>query len=158
MGKTIHRTVVDEGASTCIMSFASWKTIGSPPLSQSPNTLEAFDSRGSRLYGILKAFPILLEGNTVNLEVKVVDSNLNYNLILGRSLTNAMVCVVSTLFDILSFPHQGKFVTVNQLAFFSSNYSNRNIPYVWNTTTPMIKLDQVYPRLVSYGNFSTHTS
>ena len=27
--KTIHRTVIDEGASTCIMSVAYWKAIGS---------------------------------------------------------------------------------------------------------------------------------
>jgi len=31
--KTIHRTVIDEGASTCIMSVACWKAIGSPTLS-----------------------------------------------------------------------------------------------------------------------------
>ena len=29
----IHRTIVDEGASTCIMSMNCWKTLGSPPLS-----------------------------------------------------------------------------------------------------------------------------
>lgn len=31
-GKTIHRTVIDEGVSTCIMSLSCWKAIGSPPL------------------------------------------------------------------------------------------------------------------------------
>jgi hypothetical protein len=61
-GKTIHQTVIDEGASTCIMSVSCWKAIGSPPLNQSPNTLEAFDGRGSRPYGILTNFPITLEG------------------------------------------------------------------------------------------------
>lgn len=41
--KTIHRTVINERASTCIMLTACWKAIGSPALNQSPNTLEAFD-------------------------------------------------------------------------------------------------------------------
>ena len=41
--KTIHKIVIDEGASTCIMSVACWKEISSPTLNQSPNTLEAFD-------------------------------------------------------------------------------------------------------------------
>ena len=45
--KTIHRTVVNEGASTCIMDVACWKEIGSPTLNQSPNTLEAFNRRNS---------------------------------------------------------------------------------------------------------------
>lgn len=45
--KTIHRTITDEGASTCVMSMSFWKEIGCPTLKQSPNTLEAFDGRNS---------------------------------------------------------------------------------------------------------------
>jgi hypothetical protein len=33
--KNIFRTVIDEGASTCVMSLACWKAIGSPPLNES---------------------------------------------------------------------------------------------------------------------------
>lgn len=51
------------------MSLSCWKAIGSPPLNQSPNTLEAFNGRESRLYGILNDFLISLEGKTFNLEV-----------------------------------------------------------------------------------------
>ena len=82
-GKMIHHTVIDKGASTCIMSVACWKAIGSPALSQSPTTLEAFDGRESRPYGILPRLPISLEGKTVEVEVEVVDANLTYNLLLG---------------------------------------------------------------------------
>lgn len=82
-GKTIHQIVIDECASTCIMFVSCWKAIGSPSLNQSPNTLEAFDSRGSRPYSILTNLSITLEGNTVEIEVEVVDENLNYNLLLG---------------------------------------------------------------------------
>ena len=112
-GKTIHRTVIDEGASTCIMSVACWKAIGSPKLSQSPTTLEAFDGRESRPYGILQRLPISLEGKTVELEVEVVDANLTYNLLLGRSWTYAMQAVASSLFRVIRFPHQGKIVMVD---------------------------------------------
>jgi len=45
--KTIHDTVIDEGASTCIMSITCWKAIGSPTFNQSLNTLEAFDGHDS---------------------------------------------------------------------------------------------------------------
>lgn len=72
----------------------------------------------------------------MNLKFEVVDTNLNYNLLLGRSWTHAMVCVVFDLFRILFFPYQGKIVIVDQLAFFSSYYSTRKFPYVGNTTTP----------------------
>lgn len=82
-GKTIHRIVIDEVASTCIMSISCWKYIDSLPLNQSPNTLEAFDGRGSHPYGILTSFPIALEGKIVELEVEVIDVNLNYNLLFG---------------------------------------------------------------------------
>jgi hypothetical protein len=43
--RNIFRTVVDEGASTCIISLACWKAIGQPELSLSPTLLTAFDSR-----------------------------------------------------------------------------------------------------------------
>ena len=33
--KNICRTIIDEGASTCVMSLACWKAIGCPPLNES---------------------------------------------------------------------------------------------------------------------------
>ena len=45
--KTIHRTVIDEGASTCIMSVDCWKAIGSPTMNLSLNTLEDFNRHDS---------------------------------------------------------------------------------------------------------------
>lgn len=125
--------MIDEGSSTYIMYVSCWKARGSPPLNQSPNTLEAFDGKVSIPYGSLTSFPIMLEGKTVKLEVEVIDANLNYNLILGQRFTNAMLCVVSSLFFVLHFPHKGKIVTVDQLAFFFSGSSNGNVPYVGNT-------------------------
>jgi hypothetical protein len=37
--QNIFHTVVDEGASTCMMSLACWKAIGQPELSPSPTLL-----------------------------------------------------------------------------------------------------------------------
>ena len=65
--------------------------------------------------GVLASFPITLKGKTVNVEVEVVDAKLNYNLLLGCSWTHAMLCVMSTLFHVLKFPHEGKIVIVNKL-------------------------------------------
>jgi hypothetical protein len=41
--RNIFCTVVDEGASTCVMSLACWKAIGQPILSLSPTLLTSFD-------------------------------------------------------------------------------------------------------------------
>ena len=100
------------------MYVSCWKAIGSPTLSQSPTTLEAFDRRESCPYGILQHLPISLEGKMVEIEVEVVDANITYNLLLGRSWTYAMQVVASSLFCIICFPHQGKIVTIDQLSFF----------------------------------------
>ena len=76
-GLNIHRAVVDEGASTCVMSSACWNDIGSPALTSSPNALEAFDGWESKPLGVLESFSITLQGKTVNVEVEVVDTKLN---------------------------------------------------------------------------------
>jgi hypothetical protein len=60
--KNICRTVIDEGASTCVMSLACWKAIGSPSLNESQNTLKAFNGSSFKPYGVLPSFPITLEG------------------------------------------------------------------------------------------------
>jgi hypothetical protein len=39
----IRRTIVDEGASTCVMSLSCWKAIGSPELTPSLTLLTMFD-------------------------------------------------------------------------------------------------------------------
>jgi hypothetical protein len=94
----IFHTVVDEGASTCVMPLACWKAIGQPVLSPSPTLLTAFDDHSFRPHGIILSFPMQLGGKTVYVEVEVVDVPLNYNLFLGRSWTYAMQVVVATVF------------------------------------------------------------
>jgi hypothetical protein len=83
--KNICRTIIDEGASMCVMSIACWKAIDSPPLTESHNTLKAFNGSGFNPYGVLPSFPITLEGKTVNIEFKVFDTPLDYNLLLDHS-------------------------------------------------------------------------
>jgi hypothetical protein len=44
-----------------------------------------------------------------------------------------MHAVVSTLFRVVHFPHQGKVVTVDQLAFFNSDTRTSNVPFIAKT-------------------------
>jgi hypothetical protein len=63
--QNIFHTVVDEGASTCVMSLACWKAIGQPILSPSPTLLTTFNGRLFRPHGIILSFPMQLGGKTV---------------------------------------------------------------------------------------------
>jgi hypothetical protein len=51
--KNICRTVIDEGASMCVMSVTCWKAINSPSLTESHNTLKAFNGSSFKPYNVL---------------------------------------------------------------------------------------------------------
>jgi hypothetical protein len=99
--KNICRTVIDEGASTCVMSVTCWKAIGSPALIESLNTLKAFNGTDFKPYGVLPSLSITLEGKSVNVEVEVFDAPLDYNILLGRSWIDSMRTIVSTIFRVI---------------------------------------------------------
>ena len=142
-GKGIHRTINDEGASTCVMSASCWLALGSPTLSPPSNSLKAFDSHTFIPKGYLASFPITLVGKTVTVDVEVVDKKLDYNLLLGRSWTYAMTTVVSTVFRIILFPLDGKVITVDQLSFCTSDYSplsNGSVPLVGGVTDSFVSI------------------
>jgi hypothetical protein len=76
---------------------------------------------------------IILEGKSINVEVEVFNAPIDYNLLLGHSWIDAMCSIVSTLFHILRFSHQGKVITVDQLAFFKSDTHTSNVPFIMKT-------------------------
>jgi len=121
-GKGIHQNVIDEGASTRVMSASCWLTFSSPTLSPPSNSLKDFDGHTFVPKGYLASFPITLSRKTVTVDVEFVDRKLNYNLLLGRSWTYAMTAIVSIVFRIILFPLDGKVITVDQLSFYNSNY------------------------------------
>ena len=113
VGKKVFRTVLDEGASTSVLSLTCWKAIGSPELVKSLTTLKSFDGRGLYPYGLMPALSVELGGKTISIQVEVVDSPLDYNLLLGRNWFYAMTVVTSMVFRTLQFLHLGKIVTIN---------------------------------------------
>jgi hypothetical protein len=115
------------------MSITCWKSIGSPLLTESHNTLKAFNGSGFKPYSVLPSLSIMLEGKSINVEVEVFDVPLDYNFLLGRRWIDSMCAFVSTLFHVLHFPHQGKVVTVDQLAYFNSDSRTSNVPFISKT-------------------------
>jgi hypothetical protein len=146
--QNIFRTVVDEGASTCVMSLACWKVIGQPVLSPSPTLLTAFDSCSFQPHDIVPSFPVQLGGKTVCVKVEVFDAPLDYNLLLGRIWTYAMQAVVATIFPVLLFPHEGRIVTIDQLSF------SRPDPTLGASTVLMI--DNPQPCVINIGIGCAH--
>ena len=79
------------------------------------------------------AFEIKLAGKAISVEVEVIDAPLDYNLLLGRSWTYAMSAIASAIFWVVVFPHEGKFVIVDQLSFTQKGCMETNkstVPFV----------------------------
>ena len=77
VGRKIHQTVLDEGASTLVLSMSCWKSIGSLELNKSPTTLKYFNRQGFQPHGLLLALSIESWGKNVSIQVEVVDAPLD---------------------------------------------------------------------------------
>jgi hypothetical protein len=82
LGKNFYQKVVVEGASTCIMYISCWKALVSAKLNTFETLLKEFYGHMFQPHGIIIALIIELGGNTVSIDVKVVNAPLEYNLLL----------------------------------------------------------------------------
>jgi len=122
-------TIIDEGASVSILSSTPWKLIGSPSLLPDMWNLTGFDKGTSRPLGILSRFPITLRRKTIYLNIMVVQGSLYYNLLLGCDYIYNMGAIVSSLFRVMCFLHEGRVVhLVDQLSFRGSHIASSQIP------------------------------
>jgi hypothetical protein len=116
-GRDVHQTLIDEGVSVSILSSFSWQALGFPQLVPVMKNLLTFNRRTSQPLGTLPQFPVTLARKTIFIDVMVVQDPLDFTLLLGRHYVYAMKAIVSTLFHVISFPHDGRVVTVDQLSF-----------------------------------------
>jgi hypothetical protein len=116
-GRDVPQTLIDEGSSVSILSSIAWQALGCPPLALVTQNLLAFNRRTSQPLGTLPQFPVTLGGKTVFIDVMVVQDPLDFSLLLGQDYVYAMKSIVSTLFRVIYFPHDGRVVTVDQLSF-----------------------------------------
>ena len=73
----------------------------------------------------------------------VVQGPLDFNLLLVHDYVYAMKAVVSTLFKVMHFPHDGKIVTIDKLSFVTpdhhitpSNQTAMNMQHVLVVPSP----------------------
>jgi hypothetical protein len=115
-----------------------------------------FNRRSSECLGILPRFPIFLGGKIVPVDVIVVQGPLDFNMLLGRDYVYDMNAVVSTLFRVIHFPHNGSIVTIDQLAF-DNHHPNLALVQVAHLYVPSVSVDSTLPRVnyvVSYPRCS----
>jgi hypothetical protein len=112
----VYQCIVDEGSSASILSSSAWKDLGSPKLVSTTSELLDFDKIPSECLGILPQLPIMLGGKTFLVNLLVVLGPLDFNMLLGCDYVYAMNVVVSTLFCVMHFPHNGSIVTIDQLS------------------------------------------
>jgi len=121
--RPIHHTFIDKGALTCIIPTTCWLALGYPTLYALSNSLKAFDGHTFLLKGYLASYPINLSGKRINVDIEVIDRHFDYNLLLGRSWSYVMATIVSLVLQFILFPLDGKIVTVDQLSFYTPDYS-----------------------------------
>jgi hypothetical protein len=108
---------LDEGAFASILSSSIWKVLGYPKLVCSSHELLDFYKLPSEYFWILPQLHISLGGKIVLFDSIVVQGPLDFNMLLRRDSVYAMNVVVSMLFRVMNFPHNGSIVTIDQLAF-----------------------------------------
>jgi hypothetical protein len=118
----VPQTLIDEGASVSILSSVAWYALGCMQLALITQNWLAFNRRTSQPLGILPQFPITLGGKTIFIDVMVVQDPLDFSLLLGWDYVYAMKALVSTLFHVIYFPHDGIIVTIDQLSFIDPDW------------------------------------
>jgi hypothetical protein len=125
------------------MSISCWKALGSPKLDTSATLLKSFDGHMFQPHGIITTLPIELGGKTVSVVVEVIDAPLEYNMLLRHTWFYEMTAVVSSVFRVLRFPHQGKIITIDQLVFCTPDLGSNagsNVPFVGDTTQYFVNI------------------
>jgi hypothetical protein len=80
---------------------------------------------------------------TVFIDVMVVQDPLDFTLLLGQDYVYAMKAIVSTLFRVISFPHDGRMVTIDQLSFVGPDWiTSLNGSYM-QTVSPLPHVNYV---------------
>jgi hypothetical protein len=115
--RNIPNTIIDEGDSISILFLNSWQGFGSLQLTPVTQNQLTFDRRVSKTLRILPLFRVTLGGKKVCVDVIVVNDTLNFNFLLRRDYVYVMRDFVSTLFQVICFPHNGDIVMMDQISF-----------------------------------------
>jgi hypothetical protein len=106
------------------MSKIVWKKLGSPEFIPSAITLRTYDGRPSSPEGLFQNVPVELADKTILIEIEVIDSPLDYNILFKCSYMYAMKAVASSMIFTMMFTHNGRIVTIYQVSHYEPNPSS----------------------------------
>jgi len=97
--------------------------------------------------------PITLGGKIVGINAMVVQGPLDFNFLFRRDYVYAMKTIMSILFRVMHFPHDGNIVTLEKLSFVSLDHSltanhenSLNVPYMQVVSPPpQVNYVESYP-------------
>jgi len=114
----IHHCIIDEWASTCIMFESILQKLGFPELKPYEIMLGAYDGHRSTPVNLYPNIPVKLAGKTVLMDTEVLDTQLDYNILLSQSYMYEMLVVASSVFRIMMFAHEVKVITIDPLTYY----------------------------------------
>lgn len=94
---TIHRFIVDPRSSINIMALLVFEQLGLRDLRPTTWVCQGYDKSCKMPLGQM-LIPITLDEKTVTVEVEILNQELDYNILLGRTWIDEMEAVVSSLF------------------------------------------------------------
>jgi len=94
-----------------------------PELKPSNITLREYDGCPSTLVGLYPSVPVKLVGKTMLIEIEVLNTQLDYNILLDQSYMYKMITITSSVFRIMMFPHEGNNITIDQLTYHEKTTS-----------------------------------
>ena len=86
-------------------------------LKPSDITLRAYNGHPSAPVNIYKNVPVCFPRKMVLIGIDVLDSQLDYNILLGRSYMYTMSVITYSIFQIMMFPHEDHIIIVDQLTY-----------------------------------------
>jgi hypothetical protein len=85
----------------------------------------------------------------------LVHDPLDFNLLLGRHYVYIMRDLVSTLFRMICFPHNGNIVTIDQLSFIDPHMMVNHLPCLNSPYTPAMSAPLQVNYVMTYPMHST---
>lgn len=109
-------------------------------------TLRAYEDHPSQPQGIFQDVPLELIGNTILIDIEVVDAQVGYNIILGHIDMYSMKGIASNNFYFMISPHEGEIVTIDQLTYYDTKPSS-----ALNNVFPVVEGSLSMPSFTKVG-------
>jgi hypothetical protein len=88
-----------------------------------------------------------LGDKTILIDIEVIDTPIDYNILFRHSYMYAMNFVASSMFHMMIFPHNGKIVTIDHLTHYEPNNSaniDNILPLVFTSSYYFSVMDMVH--------------